>query len=137
MERIDAIVPRAMADIVARWTSRRDEWARFGAQVDGGKLAAEVLEDLATLLNAEREALVSLDDAATHCGYSADHLGRLIRSGKLANLGRKHAPLVRLGDLPKKANALRSGGPRRNVRTTERRHIARALVHSQGGDDAA
>lgn len=137
MEHLESIVPRAMAEIIARWAGRREEWGRFAAQVDGAKVAADVLEDLAALLNAERETLLSLDDAAKHCGYSADHLGRLIRSGKLANLGRKHSPLVRLGDLPRKANALRPTPLGRNVRTTERRQIARALVHSQGGDDAA
>jgi hypothetical protein len=36
-------------------------------------------------------------------GYSADHLGELVREGKIPNAGRKNAPLIRRLDLPMKA----------------------------------
>ncbi len=51
------------------------------------------------------EAL-TLDEAAQLTGYSTEHLGRLVRQGKLANVGRKHAPRVWRGDRRVKANPL-------------------------------
>ncbi len=43
---------------------------------------------------------LTLSEAAARSGYSADHLGRLIRDGRLTNVGRHGAPRVRAGDLP-------------------------------------
>jgi hypothetical protein len=42
---------------------------------------------------------MSLTEAAERTGYSAEHIGRLVRRGRLPNAGRKNAPRVRLGDL--------------------------------------
>lgn len=46
---------------------------------------------------------LTLDEAALRSGYSADHLARLIRDGRLPNAGRHGAPRVRAGDLPVRA----------------------------------
>jgi hypothetical protein len=63
-------------------------------------------------------------------GYSADHLGRLIREGKLANHGRPNAPRVRAADLPRK----RRGLPQRSASShIPRAEIARAVVNRQAG----
>jgi hypothetical protein len=68
--------------------------------------ASALLERCADELDAETKAhsetTLSLEQAARTSGYSADHLGRLIRQGKLQNVGRKHAPRVREADLPRK-----------------------------------
>jgi hypothetical protein len=42
-------------DVLARWRRRREEWTRLGVQVDGAKVAAEVLADLEALLAAARD----------------------------------------------------------------------------------
>ena len=64
--------------------------------------AAELDEALRTL----GEETLSLVEAAEASGYSSDHLGSLVRSGKLTNHGRPNAPRVRRGDLPiKKATS--------------------------------
>lgn len=51
---------------------------------------------------ADPEEALDLRTAADVSGYSADHLTRLVREGRLRNLGRKHSPRFRRGDLPRK-----------------------------------
>ncbi len=63
-------------DVLARWRRRREEWTRLGVQVDGAKVAAEVLADLEALLAAARDVPLTLHEAAQESGYSGDHLGR-------------------------------------------------------------
>ena len=51
-------------------------------------------------LASHTEERLTLDQAALRSGYSADHLARLIRDGRLPNAGRRGAPRVRAVDLP-------------------------------------
>ena len=75
----------------------------------GGETPAVALEACAAQLEAtlkERdEATLSLTDAARESGYSADHLGRLVRDGKIPNAGRPGAPRIALRHLPRKTGA--------------------------------
>ena len=48
--------------------------------------------------------MYSLVEASRESGYSADHLGRLVREGKTPNAGRPGARRVALKDLPRKAH---------------------------------
>ena len=50
------------------------------------------------------ETTYSLVEASRESGYSADHLGRLVRDGKIPNAGRPGAPRIALKDLPRKAH---------------------------------
>lgn len=65
---------------------------------------AEWLEDRAAELEAvqleEAHAQLTLAEAANVTGYSTDHLGRLVRQGKVPNAGTKYRPRLRRGDLP-------------------------------------
>lgn len=90
----------AIADVIERWRGRQAEFARWGAQVDGARLLGELLADLEAVEHSDTP--VSLSVAAARSGYSADHLSRLIRSGKITDHGRKHAPRVRLSECPTK-----------------------------------
>src|SRR3954453_23038027 len=83
-----------LAELRLAWTERRDEWRRLGVSVDGAKLCEEVLADLGAL-DASGEQALSLVEAAAECGYSADPLGRLVRSGAIPNAGRENAPKIR------------------------------------------
>lgn len=88
-----------------------------------------------TLRDSESE-LLTLSQAADFSGFSADHLGRLIRQGKITNFGRQNAPRVRCADLPRKAKASScltdSPGS-----VTSFSQVARAVLHRHtgGGDD--
>ncbi len=90
-------------EIIDRWTARREEWARLHAMVDGAALAGEVLADLERVTAATEAEALTLSAAADRSGYTADHLSRLIRQGKLTNVGRPGAPRVLAGDLPQRA----------------------------------
>ncbi len=75
----------------------------------GGETPAVALEACAAQLEAtlrERdETTLSLTDAARESGYSADHLGRLVRDGRIPNAGRPGAPRIALRHLPRKTGA--------------------------------
>jgi len=93
-------------DFMTKWRARRDELARLGAQVDGAMLCDEVLAEVEALLNGEDEALLGLQDAAAHSGYSSDHLRRLHRLGKLPARRDGRRLFFRVGDLPKKPSVV-------------------------------
>ena len=67
---------------------------------------ARAYEKCAEELDAERQEqddrLLNLQEAADLSGYSADHLGRLVRGEKIQNAGRHGAPRIRIKDLPRK-----------------------------------
>jgi len=93
---------RTVAELVAKWESRHEEWRRLGVQVNGALLADEVLADLHELSRANALDPVSLGEASLISGYSIDHLQRLVAAGKLENIGKKGRPRIRRGDLPVK-----------------------------------
>lgn len=99
-----------------RWLTRRDELRRLNALVDGATLCDELLAELDAAIRAEGAMALSLREAARASGYSADHLGRLVRSGVVHNVRRPNVPRVRLLDLPR-------SGALRHERVTRARQI--------------
>jgi uncharacterized protein GlcG (DUF336 family) len=108
--------------LVAAWRDKAAVLRRYAPEV------ANALEDAAGELEAclrdTGADLLTLQAAARESGYTADHLGRLIRSARLENHGRANAPKVRRGDLPKKAAkrarlALQPGGAHMEALTRE------------------
>jgi len=92
------------SDLPGHWRHRASDLEAFApAAAAAFREAAETLE--ATLMRAADE-LLNLEQAAVVSGFSADHLGRLVRDGRIPNRGRPNAPRVRRGDLPKKAGAV-------------------------------
>ena len=51
-------------------------------------------------LREQDDERLTLREASARSGYSADHVGRLLRNGKLRNVGHLGSPRVRAGDLP-------------------------------------
>lgn len=117
---------RAMEALAGQWREQAASLRRYGASQ-----CADALTQAAAELNgalAEHDAqMLTLPQAAEASGYSTDHLGRLIREGKLHNAGREHAPRIRLADLPRKATALRPPASGANL---DRAQIARSVVHA-------
>jgi len=72
------------------------EWGAHG-QAAGAERALEIVERRFRQLMLEP---VSLVDAAAESGYSADHLGRLVRAGTIPTAGLPNAPRIRRCDLP-------------------------------------
>lgn len=122
-------MPRSLDGLAAQWREEAETLRKRGAAAQA--VAVESCADELTreLANLETEEL-TLTQAARVCGYSADHLGRLIRDGKIANAGRNNAPRVRRADLPRKAT-LRAVDTLTHIPHTSREQIARSIV--QGG----
>lgn len=85
---------------------------RRSVLVAGADLCAELLTDFRAVMASEAEAVLSLPQAAARSGYSVEHLGRLVREGKVPNAGRRGAPRIRVADLPRKPPTLVSSGRR-------------------------
>lgn len=62
----------------------------------------EAADTLAQALADAAGDALTLDGAAAASGYSADHLGRLVRAGRLRDVGRLWAPRILRGELPRK-----------------------------------
>ena len=102
-----------LAELTARWLERRDAYARLEVSVPAAKLIDELLSEMRQLGTTSDDDLLSLTEAATFSGYSADHLGRLVRMGMLKNFGRHGAPRVRRGDVPRKRSTASDRTPDR------------------------
>ena len=62
---------------------------------------AEELEDA---LHDQDATLYTLQEAAAVSGYTAGHLGRLVRDGRIPNAGRPSAPRIAHRHLPEKSD---------------------------------
>ena len=91
-------------DYLAKWRAEAAVLRRHKAYVEGAALCEEMLNDLQRVLEGEASQSLNLQEAASESGYSPDHLGKLVREGKLPNAGRLNAPLIRKKDLPRKAS---------------------------------
>jgi hypothetical protein len=87
--------------LAGRWREEAQLLRRRGAAAQ-----AEVLESCAAELDAyERERsleALTLEQGAAESGYSYSQLQKLVGSGALTNVGDKHRPRVRRGELPRK-----------------------------------
>jgi len=126
-----------IAELRQAWTNRRDEWRKLGVQVDGARLAEEVLAELEQLAAADAEELLTLTDAAREAQLHPDSIGRAIRQGRIQNAGRQNAPRVRRGDLEKlttrRRSASRSPDPAPSLSAITRDAIAGKLPRERRG----
>lgn len=99
---------RRPAELVEQWRAEAATLSAYGAE-PMAKCLLTAAEQLSVALAESDGETVNLRQAALLSGYSEDHLGRLVRSSKLRNVGRTNAPLLRRGDLPiKPGQSLRS-----------------------------
>ena len=61
-------------------------------------------KELEEALREEGDRPLTLQEASRISGYSADHLGRAVREGKIPNAGRVGAPRIAYRDLPRKSD---------------------------------
>jgi len=115
-----------------KWRTKRNEFARLRASVDGATLCDELLADLDSAIRAGDDELLTLEEASQISGYSADHLGRLVREGKISNAGRPGAPRIRRAALPRKCHL--RGDAISPIVPGARERIVRAVVHSETGE---
>lgn len=96
--------PASVEGLPADWRRKAKSLRRYGGETPAVAIerCAEELE--ATLVERD-ETTLSLVEAARESGYSRDHLGRLVRDGKIPNAGRPNAPRIARRHLPRKAPA--------------------------------
>ena len=68
------------------------------------------------------DTALTLAQAALESGYSASHLGRLVRSDTIPNVGGPNAPRIRRKDLPRKV------APRQASGHLDRTQIVRSAI---------
>ena len=88
----------------ATWRTQAKALRRYGGETPAVALESCAAELEATLRERD-ETTLSLTEAARESGYSADHLGRLVRDGKIPNAGRPGAPRIARRHLPRKTQA--------------------------------
>ena len=113
----------------ADWRRRAKALRRYGGETPATAIERCAADLEATLVERD-ETTYSLVEAARESGYSADHLGRLVRDGKIPNAGRPGAPRIALKDLPRKAQAAAeprlAAEPRR--RDVSNRQIVQSII---------
>ena len=127
----DALILPPSVDMLERWTVRRDELQKLHARVDGAVLCEDFLADLKLLLNGEGQRPLTIGEAASVSGYSADHIRRLIKKGTVRNVGKPRAPRVLLSDLPRKpASQVAASNARTYDPASDARFIREPTVRS-------
>jgi hypothetical protein len=116
-------------DLPDLWRREAGLYRRDG--VDSlARMAERHAAELDAALRAGGEALLSAREAAEVSGYSADHLHRLVKVGRLTDYGRAHAPRYRSADLPLKPGRLLPGqGPAPNSGGATARQVLRAVAN--------
>jgi hypothetical protein len=105
---------------------------RYGAAGNAAALdaAADQLEDA---FRSDGDDLLTVAQAAAESGYSADHIGRELRSGHVPNAGRPRAPRIRRADLPRKPGIALPNRAGRPTLSGARGRMAATVVHSELG----
>jgi hypothetical protein len=110
--------------LVAKWTDRARRLREWAAAEEAARAWEAAARELQLALEGESEKLLNLQQASVASGYSPEHLGRLVRQGRIPNAGRLNAPRIRLGDLPRKPGRT---GPDLSTRAPSRSRSA--IVH--------
>jgi hypothetical protein len=114
------------------WRERAELLRRHGAD-EAAKTAERLAGELEAAFSDESDAALTIAQAVAESGYSADHLTRQIRAGKIPNSGRPHAPRILRAHLPHKPGALRFDPSGDNL-SSARRRMAATVAHSRHGD---
>ena len=111
--------------LTAHWRSKASVF-RDHEQASVAIAYERCADELEKALRTVEEAPLTLTEAAQLSGYCADHLGRLIREGKIPNAGRPKAPRIARGDVPRKSGAV--AGPS-DIDELDRTQIVRSAIN--------
>ena len=91
----------SIRSLPAAWRRQAKTLRRYGGQAIATALE-RCADELEGTIQERDDATYSLTEAARESGYSREHLGRLVRDGKIPNAGRPGAPRIARRDLPRK-----------------------------------
>ena len=121
------------ADLPAEWRAQAEGLRQFGADAQA-KAVDRCADHLEEVLRQEGDALLTLPEAAEESGYSSDHIGRLVREGKIPNAGRPGAPRIARRDLPLKATQADAAVPQHNrISDTSNAQIVQSIIEKGVG----
>ena len=114
-----------LGDLVSNWRAVAKLFREHeqSATAVAYEKCADALEEA---LAQENGATLTLQEAAAESGYSADHLGRMVREGKIPNVGQPNAPRIARKDLPRKPDVAASS-PRAQI---DRTQIVRSAINA-------
>lgn len=90
----------AIGTLAPAWRERAIDLDRYSPAAAAA--FRECAADLERAVAASADATLSLKEAAEESGYSIDRVRHLVAEGAIPNAGRKHKPLIRRGDLPRR-----------------------------------
>jgi len=122
----------AVAELVQDWKARARKLREWAAAEEAAKAWEAAATELESALAAHGQRRLSLQEAAEASGYSADHLGRLLREGRVPNAGRTHAPRIQASDLPLKPGVRRAGTDAGGAPRIPREQLVRRVVQRTG-----
>lgn len=125
---VEAIIGR----LTTTWRSRASMFDRHGA-IEAARAYTIVAQELEDSLREFLDQELTLTEAAAASGCSVDTIGRMIREGRVENVGRKHAPRVRRSDLLHKRRPLRDSTDSTTL-VPNKAAIARAIVSTEEVD---
>lgn len=106
------------------------EFLRRNAAAEQAAVAWEgAAAELEEALNQEANEALNLQQAAKESGYSVSALGKMVREGRVRNVGRPKAPRIRRADLPRKPARVASPG----IEESSIDRIVEDAVESRGG----
>mgnify|MGYP006282155039 CR=1 FL=1 len=111
------------------WRSRAGKLRDWAAAEEVAHAWEEAARELEAVLATTEQELLNLQQASERSGYTPDHLGRLVREGRLPNAGRANAPKIRVGDLPRKPGETPCDAAAQHTRQAKE-FIARALLNA-------
>jgi len=111
------------------WRSRAGKLRDWAAAEEVAHAWEEAARELEAVLAEREQELLNLQQASELSGYSPDHLGRLIREGKVPNAGRVNAPRIRSADLPRKPGGILAVAATQHTRKGKQ-SIARAVLNA-------
>ncbi len=97
---------RSLDRLISQWRDEAETFRRRGVAAHA-TLLESCADELESALEQKHDELLNLTEAARVSGYSREHLGRLLKDGKIPNAGQPSAPKIRRGNLPTKSAKLR------------------------------
>ena len=93
-----------MAALAEQWRADAELLARYGsAQL--AQVCRQHADEIDAAQRDDDAEMLTLEAAERESGYSRDRLRHMVADGDVPNAGRKGAPRIRRGDLPRKSRA--------------------------------
>jgi hypothetical protein len=116
-----------IATLLQEWKTRANQLRRWAGASEAAVAWETAAAELEAALSNVDDRVLDLQRASAVSGYSSDHLGRLLRQGRIPNAGRLNSPKIRVSDLPRKPGySPPAEGP--STANRQRGQIARTLV---------